>query len=43
MDAGEGHLHAAFNSGATETVVHVTYLDVPAGQSAPVPASNPGC
>ena len=43
MDSGQGHVHTAFNAGATDMVLYVTYLDVPAGQSPLVPTSNPGC
>jgi len=43
MDSGQGHVHAAFNAGATDVVIYATYLDVPAGQSPLVPVDNPGC
>lgn len=43
MDPGQGHVHIGFNATGVETVVYVTYLDVPAGQSPLVPAANPGC
>lgn len=43
MDAGQGHVHSAFNAGATEITVYVTYLDVPVGASPLVPVANPGC
>ena len=43
MDAGEGRVDVRCNSSETETVVYVTYLYVPAGQSPPVSCSNPGC
>lgn len=43
MDEGHGHVHTGFNATSVETVVYVTYLDVPAGQSPLVPAANPGC
>lgn len=44
VDAGHGHVHVAFNPGATETVLYATYLDVPASTPSPLlPASNPGC
>jgi len=42
-DQGHGHVHTGFNATNVETVVYVTYLDVPAGQSPLVPAANPGC
>lgn len=43
VDAGRGHVHTAYNATTAETVVYVTYLDVPAGQSPLVPVPNPGC
>ena len=43
VDPGQGHVHIGFNATGVETVVYVTYLDVPPGQSPLVPASNPGC
>ena len=43
MDEGRGHVHTGFNATNVETVVYVTYLDVPAGQSPLVPTANPGC
>ena len=43
MDEGRGHAHTGFNATNVETVVYVTYLDVPAGQSPLVPIANPGC
>lgn len=43
VDPGQGRVHTAFNATGGETVVFVTYLDVPAGQSPLVPARNPGC
>ena len=43
IDPGQGHVHIGFNAGAVETVVYVTYLDVPTGQGPLVPAPNPGC
>ena len=43
VDPGQGHVHIGFNAGAVETVVYVTYLDVPTGQGPLVPAPNPGC
>lgn len=42
-DAGQGHVHVAFNSGAGEMVLYATYFGVPAGQSPLVPTTNPGC
>ncbi|HET7456352.1 MAG TPA: cupin domain-containing protein [Gemmatimonadaceae bacterium] len=44
IDPGHGMVHAAFNSAASgATVLDVTYLDVPHGQSPLVPVPNPGC
>jgi hypothetical protein len=43
VDLGQGHVHTGFNATQQATVVYVTYLDVPAGQSPLVPTSNPGC
>lgn len=43
MDSGHGHVHVAFNSGAAEMVLYVTYLDVPVGQSPLVPVQGPAC
>ena len=43
VDPGQGHVHTAFNAGAGEMVLYVTYLDVPTGQSPLVPVANPGC
>ena len=43
VDPGQGHVHIGFNATGVETVVYVTYLDVPAGQSPLVPTTNPGC
>jgi quercetin dioxygenase-like cupin family protein len=42
-DAGQGHVHVAFNSGVGEMVLYATYFGVPAGQSPLVPTTNPGC
>jgi len=43
VDLGRGHVHTAFNATAIATVLYVTYLDVPSGQSPLVTAPNPGC
>lgn len=43
VDPGQGHLHLAFNGTADETVLYATFLDVPAGQPATIPAASPGC
>jgi len=43
MDPGQGHVHVGLNTTTAETVVYVTYLDVPVGQSPLVVAPAPGC
>jgi quercetin dioxygenase-like cupin family protein len=43
MDPGQGHVHVAFNTTTAETVLYVTYLDVPVGQSPLVVAPAPAC
>jgi len=43
MDTGQGHVHVALNTTTSETVLYVTYLDVPVGQSPLVVAPAPGC
>lgn len=43
MDPGQGHVHVGLNATAAETVLFVTYLDVPVGQSPLVVAPSPGC
>ena len=43
VDPGQGHVHLAFNDTTGETVAYATFLDVPAGQPATIPADNPGC
>jgi hypothetical protein len=43
VEVGQGHVHLGFNATAGETVVYVTFLDVPAGQSPLIAASDPGC
>ena len=43
IDLGQGHVHIGFNATADETVVYVTYLDVPAGQAPTIAAEDPGC
>jgi quercetin dioxygenase-like cupin family protein len=44
VDPGRGNVHIGFNASETdETVVYVTYLDVPEGESPGVPANDPGC
>ncbi len=43
IDLGQGHVHIGFNATAAQTVVYVTFLDVPAGQSPLIAANDPGC
>ena len=43
MDPGQGHVHVGLNTTTAETVLYVTYLDVPVGQSPLIPAPAPGC
>lgn len=43
MDPGQGHVHVGLNTTSAETVLYVTYLDVPVGQSPLVVAPAPGC
>ncbi|MGH7475979.1 MAG: cupin domain-containing protein [Longimicrobiales bacterium] len=43
VDPGQGNVHVGFNDTAGETVVYVTFLDVPAGQGPTIPADDPGC
>jgi quercetin dioxygenase-like cupin family protein len=43
VDTGRGHVHTGYNATNVETVVYVTYLDVPTGQSPLVTAPDPGC
>jgi quercetin dioxygenase-like cupin family protein len=43
MDAGQGHVHTAYNAQDVEMTLYVTYLDVPVGASPLVPVANPGC
>ena len=43
VDAGQGHVHIGFNASAVETVVYVTFLDVPSGQGPTIAAADPGC
>jgi quercetin dioxygenase-like cupin family protein len=43
MDPGQGHVHVGLNTTTAETVLYVTYLDVPVGQSPLIVASAPGC
>lgn len=43
VDPGQGHVHIGFNASAVETVVYVTFLDVPAGQAPTIAAQGPSC
>ena len=43
VDPGQGNVHVGYNASAVETVVYVTFLDVPPGQPATIPATDPGC
>jgi hypothetical protein len=36
-------VHVGLNTTSAETVLYVTYLDVPVGQSPLIVASAPGC
>ena len=42
VDPGQGNIHVGFNDGAVEAVVYATFLDVPVGQPATIPAA-PAC
>lgn len=43
VDPGQGNVHIGYNDTAGETIVYVTYLDVPVGGPATTPAADPGC
>lgn len=44
IDPGRGNVHVGFNaSGTDETVVYVTFFEVPVGSSPTIPADDPGC
>ncbi len=43
VDPGQGNVHVGYNETAGETVVYATFLDVPAGRPATIPADDPGC
>lgn len=43
VDPGQGNVHVGFNETAGETVIYATFLDVPRGQPATIPADDPGC
>ena len=41
IDPGQGNVHIGFNTTNVETVVYVTFLDVPAGQSPTIASPEP--
>lgn len=43
IDPGQGNVHVGYNETDGETVVYATFLAVPVGQPATIPASDPGC
>lgn len=43
VDPGQGNVHVGFNDTAGETVIYATFLGVPRGQPATIPAGDPGC
>ncbi|MEX2156315.1 MAG: hypothetical protein WD773_05695 [Gemmatimonadales bacterium] len=43
VDPGQGNVHVGFNETAGETVIYATFLDVPRGLAATIPADDPGC
>ena len=43
VDPGQGNVHVGFNETAGETVIYATFLGVPRGQPATIPADDPGC
>lgn len=43
VDPGQGNVHVGYNATEGQTVIYATFLDVPAGQPATIPAANPGC
>jgi hypothetical protein len=43
IDPGQGNIHIGFNASAVETVVYVTFLDVPPGQSPTIAADVTPC
>lgn len=43
VDPGQGNVHIGYNASGAETIVYVTFLDVPAGQSPTIVAQEPSC
>jgi hypothetical protein len=43
VDPGQGNIHIGFNASEVETIVYVTFLGVPAGQSPTIAAEEPEC
>lgn len=43
LDPGQGNVHVGFNDTGGETIVYATFLAVPSGQPATIPAADPGC
>lgn len=43
VDPGQGNVHVGFNDTEGETVIYATFLGVPRGQPATIPADDPGC
>lgn len=43
VDPGQGNVHVGFNDTEGQTVIYATFLDVPRGQPATIPADDPGC
>jgi quercetin dioxygenase-like cupin family protein len=42
IDSGQGHVHLAVNTGGVDTMLWVTYFDVPAGGAFRIDVSDPG-
>jgi quercetin dioxygenase-like cupin family protein len=43
VDSGHGHVHSAYNPGATPTVFYATFFEAPAEGPLSIPASAPDC
>lgn len=43
IDPGQGNVHIGYNATGGQTVVYATFLDVPQGAPATIPADDPGC
>lgn len=43
IDPGQGNVHIGYNDSLGQTVVYATFLDVPQGAPATIPADDPGC